>query len=259
MLSKIAIVEFLKRCVKYADDSIQRKKDRGDSETIISEWQTYRDYTKYALGEIESGKLNHWFERKVLKAENEIILDRLDHLERAKWLFASVSPRPLALVSTRDSDGKENLAPMSSLSVVSNTPPLVVMSLSQTREGVPRDTYSNLIATKKCELQFVAPNLQAAKDVDLASSFSQDSEWDLLDLEGPIHPLAVVVLHCTLLEDRALPDGAVARLVTLRVEKAIVPSDVSPEEGLSILCQHGLDRLTPSPQDWGFEATKHHR
>ena len=78
-------------------------------------------------------------------------------------------------------------------------------------------------------------------------------------MEGPVHPLAVVVLHCTLLEDRALPDGAVARLVTLRVEKAIVPSDVSPEEGLSILCQHGLDRLTPSPQDWGFEATKHHR
>ena len=80
----------------------------------------------------------------------------------------------------------------------------------------------------------------------------------MLDSEGPGHPLAVVILRCRLVEDNPLPEGAVARLLTLRVESMVVPSYLPPEEGLSLLCQHGMDRLTPSPIDWEHIAT-HHR
>ena len=80
----------------------------------------------------------------------------------------------------------------------------------------------------------------------------------MLDSEGPVHPLAVVILRCRLVEDNPLPEGAVARLLTLRVESMVVPSYLPPEEGLSLLCQHGMDRLTPSPIDWEHIAT-HHR
>lgn len=257
IMSKVAIIDFLKRCIKYADESIHRKKGRSESDSIITEWQAYRDYTQYALDEIEKGELDHWLNRESILAENELEMDELDHSARSEWLSALISPRPLALVSTRNNEGKENLAPITSLSVVSNSPPLIVMSLSKNRDGIPRDTYSNLIENNTCELQFIAASLEAAKDVDLAGSITVDSEWDLLESEGPVHPLAVAVLHCTLLEDNPLPEGAVARLLTLRVDKAIVPSYLPPENGLSILCQHGLDRLTPSPQDWGHKATKH--
>ena len=138
------------------------------------------------------------------------------------WFSAAASPRPVALVSTRNGE-RENVAPMTSVSMVSTTPPLAVMSLSRNREGKMRDTYLNLIETKECELQFLAPTKRAAKDVDLASKPIEGSEWDLIDLEGPVHPQAVVIMKCRLVEDRALPEGAVARLVTLRVEKLIVP------------------------------------
>ena len=132
------------------------------------------------------------------------------------------------------------------------------IALSQDREGKQRDTYLNLIENKECELQFLGPSMKAAQDADLAGKPVEGSEWELLDSDGPIHPLAVIVLRCRLVEDNPLPEGAVARLLTLRVESMVVPSYLPPEEGLSLLCQHGMDRLTPSPIDWAHIAT-HHR
>ena len=104
----------------------------------------------------------------------------------------------------------------------------------------------------------MAPTMQAAKDVDIVSKATDESEWNLIESEGPIHDLAVIVLRCRMVRDDDLPEGAVARLVTLRVESIITPEYLPPEDGFSILCQHGMDRLTPSPIDWGHLAT-HHR
>mgnify|MGYP003330638344 CR=1 FL=1 len=47
------------------------------------------------------------------------------------------------MISTRNGE-RENIAPITSVSVVSNSPPLVTMSLSQNRDGKKRDTYLNL-------------------------------------------------------------------------------------------------------------------
>ena len=256
-MSKIVITNFLRRCIEYADSSIARKEARSEDSAIIAEWNAYRDYTQYALDEVEKGDLDHWIERKSALAQMEISMDDLDHTSRSDWLSAVISPRPLALVSTRN-DGKENLAPITSVSVVSNSPPLVVMSLSQSRDGKLRDTYNNLKANGECELQFLSASMEAAKDADLAGTATEESEWSLLESEGPIHPLAVVVMRCKLIEDNPLPEGAVARLLVLRVESMVVPSHSPPKDGLSLLCQHGMDRLTPSPEDWGYIAT-HHR
>ena len=149
-MSKTGVIEFLQNCLEYADASILRKEKRGDNEEIISEWKAYRNYTQYALEEVEKGDLDHWFTRDFSKAEMEIDMDDLDHSTRSKWLAATVSPRPLALVSTRDGE-RENVAPMTSLSVVSNSPPLIVMSLSQNRDAKKRDTYLNLVKNGECE------------------------------------------------------------------------------------------------------------
>ncbi len=255
-MSRVAITKFLKKCIEYADDSIERKRKRGDNEDIISQWQIYRDYTQYSLEEIEKGDLDHWLYTDEHSAQNEMDLGELDHLSRSAWLAGIISPRPLALVSTRG-NGIENIAPISSITVVSNTPPLIVMSLSKYRDGKPRDTYTNIITNHKCELQFLRANEAAAKDIDIAGSNCENSEWELIGVEGPVHPMAVAVLKCTLVEDRELPEGAVSRLLTLRVDSMLTPSYHPPNEGLEILCQHGLDRLTPAPNDWGYEATFH--
>ena len=57
---KAVVIDFLRRCVQYSDESIQRKKGRGDLEEI-PKWQAYRDFTDYTIKEIEEGKLDDWF------------------------------------------------------------------------------------------------------------------------------------------------------------------------------------------------------
>ena len=150
---------------------------------------------------------------------------------------------------------KKNIAPITSLSVVSNTPPPLIMSLSQTRDGTKR-YISQSYQQRECELQFLAPTIEAAKDADLAGTPTKESEWNLMMLRANTSTHAAVI-KCRVVDDRALPEGAVARLITLRAESILVSSDIPPEDGLDILCQHGMDKLTPSPKDWSHLATYH--
>ena len=48
----------------YADDSIKRKRDRGDSEEEIVKWETYRDFTEHAVMEVSNGELDEWLEEE---------------------------------------------------------------------------------------------------------------------------------------------------------------------------------------------------
>ena len=56
------IGDFLKRCVVYANESIQRKKERGGDESEIAKWIAYWDFTEHAVEEVESGDLDEWLE-----------------------------------------------------------------------------------------------------------------------------------------------------------------------------------------------------
>jgi hypothetical protein len=69
--SKQAVLDFLLRCVEYADTSLQRKQARlsestaeTEKEVILAEiakWEAYREYTAHAITEVEDGELDHWF------------------------------------------------------------------------------------------------------------------------------------------------------------------------------------------------------
>ena len=56
------VTSFLRKCVTYANDSIKRKRDRGDSEEEIEKWETYRDFTEHAVMEVSNGELDEWLE-----------------------------------------------------------------------------------------------------------------------------------------------------------------------------------------------------
>ena len=55
------VVSFLRRCVRYANDSIDRKTKRGDQEEEISRWSAYRDFTEHAVMEVSRGELASLF------------------------------------------------------------------------------------------------------------------------------------------------------------------------------------------------------
>ena len=58
------VVSFLRRCVRYAKDSIDRKKERGEDEEEISKWSAYRDFTYHAIMEVSRGDLDSWLEEE---------------------------------------------------------------------------------------------------------------------------------------------------------------------------------------------------
>lgn len=58
---KDAVADFLRRCIEYADNAIAKKTQSGDEPEELAKWIAYRDYTDYALKEVESGELNDWF------------------------------------------------------------------------------------------------------------------------------------------------------------------------------------------------------
>ena len=260
------VADFLQRCIDYSNASITRKQERGDIEEIES-WKTYQEFTKHALMEIHTGKLDSWFESQKpteLKQPRRIDVLDLEHRERATWLSGILSPRPLVLVSTKNAEGLGNLAPLTSAMAVSTKPPLMIASLSQGKNDRQRDTMNNLRETKKAILHMMPSTLQAVDWVDNAGSPipPSESEWDLTGLEASedepmLVKQAVAAIEVEYLEEVKLPD-AVAKLVVLKVTHIWTSLDQAPLSGLDILCQHGLDRLTPSPENWGKTIDKHY-
>jgi flavin reductase (DIM6/NTAB) family NADH-FMN oxidoreductase RutF len=64
--------------------------------------------------------------------------------ERYKLLGGLVVPRPIALVTTRDRDGRDNAAPFSFFNVLAEEPPLIVLGLGVNASGGAKDTTNNI-------------------------------------------------------------------------------------------------------------------
>jgi flavin reductase (DIM6/NTAB) family NADH-FMN oxidoreductase RutF len=69
---------------------------------------------------------------------------RLGAAERYKLLGGLVVPRPIALVTTRDLEGRDNAAPFSFFNVLAEDPPLVVLGLGISPSGRAKDTTNNI-------------------------------------------------------------------------------------------------------------------
>ena len=63
MDKKAIVADFLSKCIDYANASIARKQERGEQE-LIPAWQTYIEFTQHAIDEINTGKLDSWFDQK---------------------------------------------------------------------------------------------------------------------------------------------------------------------------------------------------
>lgn len=69
---------------------------------------------------------------------------RLLDTDRYRLLTNFVGPRPIALVSTSDAEGRHNAAPMSFFNVFSHEPPILILGIQPRQDGRPKDTMANL-------------------------------------------------------------------------------------------------------------------
>ncbi|MCZ7557811.1 MAG: flavin reductase family protein [Bacteroidia bacterium] len=86
-----------------------------------------------------------------------------------RLLLGGVAPRPIALVSSMDADGNVNLSPFSFFNAFGANPPIIVVSPAyRGKDGTPKHTFENIVATK--EFTVSAVTFDMVEKISLASS-----------------------------------------------------------------------------------------
>lgn len=80
----------------------------------------------------------------------------LTPLERYRWLASTVTPRPIAWVSTLSRDGVANLAPFSFFQVISDDPATLMVNVGTRDDGSFKDTLRNVQDNGELVIQLVS-------------------------------------------------------------------------------------------------------
>ena len=269
------ISSFLSRCVKYADLSLERKIERGSDDIEISRWEAYRDFTAYSASEVTSGALDEWLDgssNSVLPSAPEPLgseilstdIRKLSHIERRGLIARVIGPRPVFLVGTRDSSGARNLAPMSSVSILSNTPPLIAMSLSSDKGGRIRDTFQNIEnggVGSKVSIHALLGDRRSAMDVKISAQPhpSDVSEWNLVSgrlvecESGDLLSTAIATVHAEVVEIRNLPRNCKASLIIMEIDTVTLASEDGEERRPRLIqISDGVLSNDIGPSGWAY-------
>lgn len=106
----------------------------------------------------------------------------LDHRERYKLLCASVTPRPIALVTCVSPSGVVNAAPFSFFNVFSEDPALIVLGLQHRQGNHPKDTTRNIAAVGEFVVNLVDEALAEAMNICAIDFPPEVSEIDAAGL-----------------------------------------------------------------------------
>ncbi len=108
-------------------------------------------------------------------------LRELAAAERYKLLGGLVVPRPIALVTTKDRDGRDNAAPFSFFNVLAEEPPLIVLGIGINVRGGTKDTTRNIRDNGEFVVNLVTEPMAEAMNI-CAVDFPP--EVDEIDLAG---------------------------------------------------------------------------
>ncbi|WP_228259365.1 flavin reductase family protein [Siculibacillus lacustris] len=81
---------------------------------------------------------------------------RLSGRERYKLLIGAIVPRPIALVTTVDRDGRVNAAPFSFFNCLSADPAILAIGVERRGDGRPKDTGRNIRDTQAFTVNIVS-------------------------------------------------------------------------------------------------------
>ncbi|PIC78098.1 hypothetical protein CSV74_00810 [Sporosarcina sp. P19] len=176
-------------------------------------------------------------------------MSKLNESDKYRLLTSCIVPRPIAWVTTIDTQGIVNAAPFSFFTGVSIEPPLVIFAVER-RKGEKKDTIVNIENTK----EFVI-NLVTEKTVKQMNETSPDYEPEIDEMqsakltpirshfvkppsikESPIH------LECTL--DQVIEIGSSPHsLVIGKVEYITVEDELIDDDRISMKDLQAVGRL----------------
>ncbi|MCI0916408.1 flavin reductase family protein [Pseudomonas stutzeri] len=115
--------------------------------------------------------------------------------ERYRWLTSTVTPRPIAWVSTRSREGISNLAPFSFFQVISSDPPTLLINVGL-KDGMPKDTARNAQDTGELVVQLVGAEQAEAMNASAAALPHGISEFEHCGIDSEPAQLVNVSRVC---------------------------------------------------------------
>jgi len=100
----------------------------------------------------------------------------------SKLLYAAVTPRPIAWVSTVDEDGNRNLAPYSFFNAVCSTPPTIMFAVGYRTDPNPKDTLTNIQQTGEFVVNFVTEANAEAMNLTAETVLPEVDEFEVAGL-----------------------------------------------------------------------------
>ena len=98
------------------------------------------------------------------------------------YLVGGISPRPIAWISTLNSEGSANIAPYSFFTVASCKPAVLSVTQVNPSDKKNKDTLSNLMATIECVVNIVSQELVEKMNQSCANYPSDISEFDAANI-----------------------------------------------------------------------------
>ncbi|MET7243875.1 flavin reductase family protein [Methylobacterium sp. EM32] len=95
----------------------------------------------------------------------DLRFDDLPPRDRYRLLTALVTPRPIALVTTRSAAGTDNAAPISFFQVLAEEPPIVALSFNLRSDGTLKDTPRNIAETGEFVVNLVDEAMVPAMNI----------------------------------------------------------------------------------------------
>ncbi|WP_258103300.1 flavin reductase family protein [Marinoscillum sp. MHG1-6] len=198
-------------------------------------------------------------------------ISSLNNTQIEAILKSTVAPRPIALVSTVNKDGKVNLSPFSYFSFVSTTPPVLVFSPTLKEGGLEKNTLENLREVPELVINMV--NYEIADKMYLTSGEYDKGVDEFVKAEltpeasSVVTPPSVlespVSFECKVDQIISLGDqeGAgnlvLARILKINIsESAMEPSDLPNSSKLDLVGRLGDDYYCKTTPEALFELHK---
>ena len=153
----------------------------------------------------------------------ELELAQLPVLERYKLLIGLVIPRPIAWVSTWSENGVANCAPFSFFNVISEDPPLCILSFNWRSDGAIKHTLKNIRRTGEYVVNLAdeaTANAMHLTGTEIPEAESEFSRFGLTPAP------AKVVKHPRIAEAAASLECRVERRINFGPEREMVVGEI---------------------------------
>ncbi len=131
----------------------------------------------------------------------QVDFTRLDAAESYRWLSSTVTPRPIAWVSTISAAGVANLAPFSFFQVICDDPPTLMVNVGLHAGHRIKDTVCNVLETGELVIHLVS---RAAAETMNATSATLPHDHSEFALAG------ISTLPSSLVKPPRIADASVA-------------------------------------------------